>query len=39
MIAFDRRGRETRQQNGTFKSIEEQLTLGAFSRFSTRRGL
>jgi len=30
MIAFDRRGSETRQKNGTFKSIEELRQPGAF---------
>ena len=33
MIAFDRRGRETRQKNGTFKSIEELRTLRALPCF------
>jgi len=28
MIAFDRRGRETRQKNGTFKSIEDVREVG-----------
>jgi hypothetical protein len=30
IIAFDRRRSETRQKNGTFKTVEEQLTLNAF---------
>jgi hypothetical protein len=29
MIAFDRRGSETRQKNGTFKSIEDLREAGA----------
>jgi len=33
MIASDRRRRETRQKNGTFKSIEEMRTLRSFPFF------